>query len=156
MFIVPVYAVLCYTITKHGLCRVCKRRKSTHFTYDASVVFLKLDSNKRPPTWKCWDVLDHYVLYPQSAQALSYSENGRRANPKVSAVQEVGQRCKHGWPTLRKVDKEVKLEWVFFVASVCLSCFKLVYFQYMYFLSTITHSRFRLTSGLLLYPYLLR
>ena len=46
MFIVPVYAVLRYTVAKHGLYRVSKRIKSTTFTYDASIVFLKFDGNK--------------------------------------------------------------------------------------------------------------
>ena len=54
----PVYAVLCYTVAKHGLCWVCKRRKSTPFTYVASVVFLKFDGNRKSLTKKCWDVLD--------------------------------------------------------------------------------------------------
>ena len=47
VFYGKVYTVLCYTIAKPGLCRVCKIRKSTPFTYDASVVFVKLDSNKK-------------------------------------------------------------------------------------------------------------
>ena len=42
MFIVPVYEVLCYTVAKHGLCQVCKKRKSTPFTYDA---FVKIGRN---------------------------------------------------------------------------------------------------------------
>ena len=46
----PVYAVLYYTEAKHGLCRVCKRRKSKPFTYNASVVFLKFEGNKKSPT----------------------------------------------------------------------------------------------------------
>ena len=58
MFIVPVYVVLCYTEAKHGLCWVCKRKKSTLFIYVASVVFLKFDGNIKSLTRKCWDVLD--------------------------------------------------------------------------------------------------
>ena len=41
------YAVLCHTVAKHRLCRVCKRRKSTSFTYDTYAVFLKFDGNKK-------------------------------------------------------------------------------------------------------------
>ena len=66
MFIEPAYAVLCYTLAKRGLCRVCKRRKSTpFFTYEAFFVFLKLNSNKRSPTRKCWDVLGLYFTFSQ-------------------------------------------------------------------------------------------
>ena len=41
-----------------------------------------------------------------------------------------------------------------FVASLCLFYFSLVYFQYMCFLSTIMHSRFRLTAEFYYYCYI--
>ena len=58
-------------------------------TYNASVVFLKLDATKDHQQGS----VETYWTSNKTAQALlawSYSENGRRANPKVSAVQLVG------------------------------------------------------------------
>ena len=58
--------------------------------------------------------------------------------------------------TLKEVEKQFferpKMYFfnLFFVASLRLSYFSFVYFQYTYLLSTITHTRFRLTAGLLL------
>ena len=69
LFIVPVYAVLWYTVTKHELCRVCKRRKSIPFIYDESVVSLRYDGNKKSPTRKFWDVLDSLLCTLPSASA---------------------------------------------------------------------------------------
>ena len=68
MFIVPVCAVLCYKVAKYGFCPVCKKRKSTPFTYDV-FVFLKLDGNKKSPTRKCREVLDSTLCILPSASA---------------------------------------------------------------------------------------
>ena len=99
-----VYAVLCYKVAKRGLCRVCKRRKSTPFTYNALVLLLKLDGNKRSPMRKCWHVLNSPLCTLPSARAsllaLSYSENGKQANFKVSAVQRVDGRHTLVWLVL--------------------------------------------------------
>ena len=99
MFIVPLYAVLCYTVAS-----VQKKKVNTFYLWCLRCI-LKLDSNKeyqRRSVETYWT--HHYVLYPQTAQASltwSYSENGRQANPKVSAVQWVGwRRRKRGRPAL--------------------------------------------------------
>ena len=69
----------------------CAREKNQHLssTMPSSCSQNSMAAKNKKTYWT-----HHYVLYPQPAQnslAWSYYENGRRANPKVSAVQRVGQ-----------------------------------------------------------------
>ena len=97
--------ILCYKVLKHWLCLVCKRWKLIPFTYNAFAVTLKLHSNKRSPTRKCWDVL---VLPPCTLPsdstdfAGSCSEGRCWANPQVSVVWKVGS-----WQTQPRFSKIV-------------------------------------------------
>ena len=73
------------------------------------------------------------LLMTESNGDLLYTEVLKKEKCKRNVIRDLSrQRIK------------IKMS-LFFVASLCLSCVSLVYFQYMYFLSTITHSQFRLT-----------
>ena len=67
--IVPVFEVLYYTAAKRGPCQLCRRKKLTSSTNDASVVFLELSGNIKLPMKKCWDVLVLPLYTPPSASA---------------------------------------------------------------------------------------
>ena len=82
------------TTAKRGPCQLCRKRKLTPSTNDASVVLLDLSGDIRLPTKKCWDDDYHYIHHPQPAQALlarSCFENERRAHP-INSELVIGKR----------------------------------------------------------------
>ena len=57
-------------VEKHGLCRVCMRIKSTPFTHNASVVFLKFYGNKKSPRGSVETYWTHHYVLSLSQRKL--------------------------------------------------------------------------------------
>ena len=89
MLIVPVYAVLCYTVAKHGHCLACRRRKSIPSTYNAFVASLELHGNKRSPVLRRISLTTMYFTLSQHWLCL-FGDVLRMGAPRVPVAWQIG------------------------------------------------------------------
>ena len=107
MFIVPVYAVRCYTVAKHGLCRVCKRKKINTLHLQCLRCILKIGWQQK--------ITNEEVLRRTGLTTMYFTLSQRRlrwlgnilrmGDERILLYSElVDGRRKRGRPTLRLKD----------------------------------------------------
>ena len=81
--IVPMFAVLFCTAAKGGPYQMCRRRKLTCSTNNASVVFLELGGNITLPTKKGWDVPFSPICTPPFAGLVMFCRWSMCASQRI-------------------------------------------------------------------------